>query len=577
MSFRKKLFFSILIITTILVIAISLAFYHQVKNIVRKNYEELLTENVKNVGTVFNDKMRKIYYMTVEITFDDDIKSLILKNNNESRNFHLSNLLNKYKISNEDIDSIYLYLPKDKMIVKAAEYKSVSNVWNPSNSEWLNLIENKKEYSTNFIPIGWVDYFSSVEKNVFTYYKPIKDSNSGEILAWIAMNVDERVIYFNCLEHMNKVSDSITQIVSEDGKILSSPNIENIGKAYGDQFSPKNLRPNQFGIYHTLPFTKVQFISIVDLDKLTKNLNKSKNFIIYCVFLTGIIAFLFSNFISKKMYEPVKNLQVSMGKVANGDLKARATIYKNDEIGLLSKGFNEMVDRIEHLIGELVTERLLKKEAELEALQYQIRPHFMYNTLNSIKFAAYIQKANNIGKLLGAFIELLQITAGKKGTFLTVKDEIQIVKNYVALQSFRYMDKFKVFYDIDEESLDCYLPRIILQPFVENSILHGLDVKHDENKIWITTLIEGEKLKIVIQDNGKGMMKEEIDKIPRKENNNKNNKKGTFSQIGIGNITERLKLYYGNKASIRFESELQKGVKVQIILPVSRNKEEFLI
>ena len=134
----------------------------------------------------------------------------------------------------------------------------------------------------------------------------------------------------------------------------------------------------------------------------------------------------------------------------------------------------------------------------------------MYNTLNSIKFAAFLKGEKELAGLIGDFVELLQASINKKGSFLSVADEIHILKNYIHLQDFRYQGSFRVKYEISEEAYRCYIPRLILQPLVENALLHGIDIKRQTGKIWISGNVSEGKLILIVKDNGRGMTKEQI-------------------------------------------------------------------
>ena len=168
----------------------------------------------------------------------------------------------------------------------------------------------------------------------------------------------------------------------------------------------------------------------------------------------------------------------AMQSIADGEMDTRAEVVSKDEIGLAAEEFNRMLDRIEELIGQLIQEEKKKKDAELEALQYQITPHFMYNTLNSIKCYAMIHNEKEIATVIGDFVELLQTCIRKKGTFLTVAEEIQVLKNYIHLQEFRNGEEYQAAYAIEREAEQCLIPRLILQPLVENALIHGLDLKN---------------------------------------------------------------------------------------------------
>ena len=201
-----------------------------------------------------------------------------------------------------------------------------------------------------------------------------------------------------------------------------------------------------------------------------------------CIFI--FVAIVLAGSLTRAIYRPIKKLTDTVEQVGEGDLSLRAEVETGDEIGILCREFNVMLDDIQELIQKVIEEERLKKDAELEALQYQITPHFMYNTLNSIKFAALIRGEKELGGLIGDFVELLQATISKKGTFLTVADEFHILNNYVHLQEFRYQGSFRVRYEMEEGAGGCYIPRLILQPLVENAILHGIDMKEKMERLF---------------------------------------------------------------------------------------------
>lgn len=231
--------------------------------------------------------------------------------------------------------------------------------------------------------------------------------------------------------------------------------------------------------------------------------------------------------------------------------------------------FNEMLDKIEELIAQLIEEEKKKKDMELEALQYQITPHFMYNTLNSIKYAALLKGEKEIGQIIGDFVELLQAAVSKKGVFLTVAEEIHILENYIRLQKFRYGGGFEVTYQVAEEVQTCLVPRLILQPLVENALMHGLDMKQGTGKLKICAQIETRTLYLKVMDNGRGMSRVQIEQLLTE----RTKKERGFTAVGIPNIRDRLKLYYGEDGGIRYESS-EKGTTAIIYLPVKKGEDQ---
>jgi Predicted signal transduction protein with a C-terminal ATPase domain len=529
-------------------------------------------QNVNNQASKFDAIMQQMYYKSIEVSNDPELIRLIEEQYaGEDRLLDISLLLHQYHITdtNSNIDSIYAYLPGEKKVIKSQQYKAVKDITAPEDYPWLRMIQS---HERNISPFSLKDEIGSVNKYIFVYSKPIVDPENGNYLGELAINMDERVIYFSCLDALNNSQTSTTEIVDGNNIIVSGKKISNLGKSL-TTINPDNPETVRSEEYALAPFTGYRFVSTLDIGVLTKDLMRLRDLIIKVCLIMMVISLALALVMSNKLYAPMRNLKDAMRKLSEGELTARADVKGKDEIAVLSSGFNSMADRIEGLIEELVTEKLLKKEAELEALQYQIAPHFMYNTLNSIKCAAFLQNAYEIADQLDAFIELLQSSINKRGAFITLKEELKLVQNYVLLQRFRYRDNFSVEYRIDPIMEDFYLPRLIIQPLVENSIFHGLDTKTDRNKIIVTSRVEEDKLVISVEDNGKGMSPEEQASIFEK----KKGKKEQFNHIGINNIKERISLYYGSEGSIQCLSSRESGTTIIIKIPATADKDKYVI
>ena len=221
-----------------------------------------------------------------------------------------------------------------------------------------------------------------------------------------------------------------------------------------------------------------------------------------------------------------------------------------------------MLGKIEELIQQLLEEEQRKKDAELEALQYQITPHFMYNTLNAIKCAAVLKGERELGEVIEDFIELLQACVNKKGAFLTVAEDIRILERYIRLQEFRYDGQFSIQYEIDPGARGCLVPRLVLQPLVENALLHGLDMKAEGGKLVIRAQAAEGVLYLSVEDNGRGMTPEQIDSLLHSETR----KTRGLTAVGVPNVRDRLRLYYGDRAGLRYQSG-ESGTTAVIHMP----------
>ena len=575
LNMRLKIFLMALIINLLVIIVISSLFYQQSAEFFDTQYAKSASDRLyigmKNVDKGFQD----IYRNTIEASFNEQIKKLVINGSEVSLN-ELSKILRDYKDQEHLMDTMYCYIPKTHQLIKSEQYNSVQIIDEHIATKWLNLIEQQQGMQ----PLYTNDIFSSSAKSVYIYKSTIKDEQNN-ILAYIVCTINERAMYYTYLDDIARNGDNAIYMFDDNGNIVSAnKNIEasiaeeifNTAIKYKVGKLDIDIESNRYlGVYTIAPFSKYVFCLAVNKNAYMGNLLLVQLFIIFCAFIILIVSGVIIYFMAKRLNRPIEELAIAMQKVSKGDLSIRAKVQSNDEIGKLSRIFNHMISRISRLVDDLATEKTLKKEAELNALQYQIRPHFIYNTLNSIRFAALMQGAKNIGNLLASFIDLLQVSTNRKGSFAKLSDELSTLKNYIAVQEFRLMDTFKVDFAINEDTLNLVVPRLILQPLVENSIIHGPSERKAFCNIIIKAYIKDNYLYLEVEDDGQGMNEEQMrhftDKVKKTS--------GGFSGIGVFNIKERLNLYYGEKSSLKYFSDGKTYTRAQLKLPISQNLDEF--
>lgn len=285
-------------------------------------------------------------------------------------------------------------------------------------------------------------------------------------------------------------------------------------------------------------------------------------FVIACLLFCSF----FSYIIYRSIAVPLSKLRNHMILTEKDQILAKITDHNHDEISDVAKGFNHMVDEINRLIADVHRTEQQKSAEKLKALQAQINPHFLSNALNTAKWMASLINAENIENLITALIQLLQVSMGKVEDLVPLSQEITYIRYYMEIQSYKYLDKLTVEYDIDKDAEACLLPPFSIQPFVENAVIHGIEPKAGKGTIWINASRIGDEVICVIKDDGVGFSDhvswEEVDD-PK-----------YMSGIGIKNATERIKMFFGEDYGITFESI--KGIysKVKVRIPYAvRNKE----
>ncbi|ANE45813.1 hypothetical protein SY83_05315 [Paenibacillus swuensis] len=290
--------------------------------------------------------------------------------------------------------------------------------------------------------------------------------------------------------------------------------------------------------------------------------------------ITGIafvLSFLFSAllwfFISSSIVKPIKKLTQVMKQVKGNNLLVKTEITTPDEVGLLSANFNYMIDRIYGLFQSVLREQEQKQSAQLAALQSQINPHFLYNTLNTIRWMAIIQNADNIKKMVEALGNLFKNAVYHPNALISVKQELSNLEDYLYIQKIRYKDKFEVVYDVDASALDCATMKFILQPLVENAIFHGIEPKEGRGVLRIEVKARKDQLIMVVEDDGIGIPKETLESLLLVKAQETRRTSGRPNGIGVSNVNERLIMMYGHLYGLHVVSELGNGTRVEARFP----------
>ena len=273
--------------------------------------------------------------------------------------------------------------------------------------------------------------------------------------------------------------------------------------------------------------------------------------------MTMMVSFL----VSRLVTNPVQRLIRAMGEF---EKDAAGYVYRpvegTTEIEALSQSYEHMVRKIQKLMNQVRQEEISLRKTELKALQAQINPHFLYNTLDAIGWLCEEERCQDAVEMVNALAKLFRISISKGHELITIQKEVEHARSYLKIQNFRYKNQFSYDFQIEEDCLQYYCNKITLQPIIENAIYHGLDRMVDEGHIQIRIYSEGEDVIFRVEDNGVGMSEEQCRSILHKE-------PGDNSGIGIKNVNDRIKIYFGKEYGLSIESELDVGTCVTIRMP----------
>lgn len=363
-------------------------------------------------------------------------------------------------------------------------------------------------------------------------------------------------------------------LLDENNIVLSSNKKENIGQAqldFEDTINElidnkqlnKSYESNRNTIFlQRLPYCNLTLCGTVDNNKALAKMYDVKNIAIICTVITlCVLAGIF--LIVRQMTKPLYLLTEKMSKVRDGNFNEYIEVSGPEEIKELSSTYNFMITDINKHINELMKVQKEKRKAEIHALQMQINPHYIFNTLSSIKLLIWQGSKDKSITAIDAFINMIRNTISKTDEFITIKEEIENLKNYVLINNIRYGYRIKVEYFIMPDCYEYLIPKLILQPFIENSFFHAFPSEEEgEIQVFIKEYDES-NIKIEVYDNGIGIDDDKIDKI-MKGNEDKNK---YFSGIGINNVDSRIKLIYGNDYGINIKSKINKGTTITIVIP----------
>lgn len=374
-------------------------------------------------------------------------------------------------------------------------------------------------------------------------------------------------------------------IIDPTGLVLFSPDrsnlLQTLDKTYIEKILKSKNKEENFMVnikgakkyvsYEYSEKTKWIYITELDINDLLKQSTDIRNISIMVVVISVVVSTLLSLLLAISLTNPIKELINSMRKAEKADFDSLVEIHTQDEIGILASTYNKMIQEIKTLLERVKTESKLKQQSELNTLQAQITPHFIYNFLNTIKSISCVYEDKKVYNLSTGLIELLQTSISKRIVFITVEEELNLVKSYLYLQQIRYEDKFKVVYEIDEEVLKYKTLKMLLQPIAENVLIHGIEIEKGNGIIIIRAYKKNAILYFEVEDNGRGIAKEQIQSILSNEHKSS---KGKFSGIGVKNVKDRITLYFGENYTIQYKSKLGYGTRVIISLPTIADESE---
>ncbi len=473
------------------------------------------------------------------------------------------------------IQSVFIFnsqgLSEFKMFAsaKSADY-------NPKNEKWFS--ESIKNYGKPVIVSTFqfphVTDLRDKPIYVFSMVRAIVKLPPRKVIGIIQVNT--KVTFFE--EICNKMLISPGQrivVVDDAGSIIFDTEKSNIAKKLEYEVL-QNISNSKVGAssvtinnsknlisYNTSKSTGWKIVNIIPVKELNKGIDKMAQTTVILTIGSILAAFLLIILISRQIVRPIKKLLVLMKFVQKGDFDVKIRLRSRDEIGVLAKAFNTMSNKIKRLIQEVYIDKLKEKELELQLLQNQINPHFLYNSLDAINMMADINNDTETSKMAMALGKILRYGISKNNHIVKISEELSNIKEYILLQEIRFSDIYQIRTGVDPDILEYTTIKLILQPLVENAINHGVYSLDYGGLVDIIGYKEGRNIVFEVKDNGKGMDETKVASL----NDYINDRNNSYKSIGLKNVNKRIKLQYGDDYGITIKSEINKGTCIRAVIP----------
>lgn len=469
--------------------------------------------------------------------------------------------------SNEDVMDLILFKDPERYIAaNKTVSRNVSASYNFASQEWFKAAfgaENRLKVTFSGNP----EYISGGKGFVLTYAKKMSFPGLGDrkrdISYLVLINIqmeDMKTAY----ENYNGVRGDIF-VLGRDGSVIFNSGGTDMGEPY-PYFkeltvgkTEVELPEDHIAYIQDKPANQFIITSVLDRKELLQEINQiaCRLVVVLAVVLAGLLVF--TVFFARLFSSRVSRITKSMQQVQNGSLDVRVSTRSKDELGEISRSFNEMCDRLNEYIKRVYIAEIKQKEAKLAELRTQINPHFLYNTLEVIRMKALVAGNEDLAQMIFCLSSLFKWIIKNDDTVVSIKKELYFLQSYLDLLKLRLGNRFDYFVDIDEKIMNHAIIKFILQPVIENAVIHGLEKKADRGLLKITGELEENSLRFLIRDNGAADA-EKLKQI------NEKIVSGSSGEIGLKNVQERIHLTYGSEYGIRLYKEDRETV-VEIKIP----------
>lgn len=592
LSLKNKLLVSFLFVSIIPILLAQTFSYYNSTISMKKKINDLIHFNLVQTAKNIDTTLASYKDLVIQIISDDNLVEQVKKLNSVS---DVDRLLAAIEIKRK-FSIISLSKPGVKCISVLAASGHVAWYDRINNSGFQNIwnkysdITRTDVYRSALSSGRWIitapdsDWYRGKEYHFINIALKLTDWNSfsNECLGVVVLSVDEEYLYNSCNQSSNDPNrtDSFNFIYDRQGRIISFP----IKKYLGEQiFQPacmdpgKELSPvlagfiKRAGLFgnRRLIINQLQqeengwtIVNVIDQNYLFNQLYWMQRVNIIFALLAILFSVMIITYVTSTLSHSAQKIISAMNIARKGELSIQVNLDTKDELSMIGAQFNKMMVQLQQLMEEVKLATGRQKEAEIKTLVAQINPHFLYNMLDSINWMAIDKEEHEISRMIESLANILRYSINDSNWVVCLREEVEWLKQYICLQQNHFENSFESIIHFDDKILSCKIYKLLLQPLVENAIIHGFKGYSSGGVLTITGVMEGEYLKIIIKDNGKGIPAETLESITRDLQERSN-----LTGIGIKNVINRLRIYYGEAGKLGFASQAGTGTTVTILVP----------
>ncbi|NLM12175.1 MAG: histidine kinase [Epulopiscium sp.] len=590
-SLQSKLIRLFLLTSIIPIIILSFFSYYNISNTLKKNTEGLTINNLEQMGNSLNIWLESYEDLLYQVYTDETVVALVDKINNQEDLPVTINQLRRFMRAllntKEYIRSITIITPNGNIIT----YDQLTPV--SSKNSWIENFsltqeelyeEVSKDNKTHLFPTEYGVTFANQDYYMFHMahriidYKDLEKKNGI-----VVVSIDEELLRNACLakDAAERDRNNFNFIVDQNGRIISYIHqqfltskitdgdraIDQRKKDYLEFIDKENLFDKEYisiSVYRD-PKLSWDLVNISNQRDAMTQLGTQQKIVIFISLLSLLIVVILTLLLSRQLARSIKKVVSTMQVAGSGNLDIRVEVDKEMplEVEAIALKFNDMLQKLYEALKKEKEAGEMQRIAEIKALEAQINPHFLYNTLDTINWMAIDKDEFEISNAISSLATILRYGINNSNAMVEVREEVEWLKKYIYLQQTRLKNTFHCEMTIDPEVMHYKIHKLLLQPFIENAIIHGFEGTKREHVLKIQIKAEENKLSISIKDNGKGMEPSVVEKF----NNRASYKTENSNHIGIENAISRLHMYYGKEARIKITSILGEGTEISILIP----------